>query len=112
MKYISLNEFNKTIRDNIWKVPHDIDRLTIYREITEKWLADHGIKYERLLMFKAQSWDERNESGISPEAMKGGYYKQAEWAKLFVESSDYQAQRIFRISGKPVFCVETNKLYS
>lgn len=87
-------------------------RLTIYREITEKWLADNGIKYDRLLMFKAKSWDERNESGVSPEAMKGGYYKQAAWAKLFVESNDYQAQRIFQISGKPVFCVETNKLYS
>ena len=81
------------------------------REITEKWLSDNGIKYGALSMFNANTWDERNDKGISPEAYKGIFYANNENYKLFVESSDYQAKRIFEISKKPVYSVETNKLY-
>ena len=86
-------------------------RLSKNRSITEDWLNRNGVKYGKLSMFKATTWDERNRSNISPEVFKGEYYKEQVWAKLFVESDDYQARRIFEISGKPVLCVETNKLY-
>ena len=87
-------------------------RLVKNQAVTEEWLKKWGIKCNRLLMFNAQSWDERNKKGISSEDMKGMYYKEQAWAILFVESDDYQARRIFEISGKPVYCVESNKLYS
>ena len=87
-------------------------RLCKNREITVKWLEEHNIKYGKLNMFKAGTWDERNQTGISSEEMKGAYYKKQDWALLFVESDDWQAREIFRISGKPVFCVESNKLYT
>ena len=86
-------------------------RLSKNREITEKWLSFQNIQYNELIMFNANSWKERYDSGISSEAFKATIYKERQTAKLFVESSDYQAQRIAKMSGKPVFCVETNKMY-
>lgn len=86
-------------------------RINKNKEITRKWLDDNGIMYNELITFNANSWDERHKSGISPEKYKGEYYKQHNNYKLFIESSDYQAKRIAEISSKPVYCVETNKLY-
>lgn len=86
-------------------------RLNANAERTKKWLKEHGVKYNKLSMFNAKTWEERNRTGITPEMMKGYHYKSQEWAKLFVESNDYQAQMIHKISGKPVYCVETNKMY-
>ena len=87
-------------------------RLSKNREITKKWLSDNMVSYKELIMFESDSYDERRRSGITPEKMKADYYKESEWAELFVESDDYQARRIFEMSGKPVYCVESNKLYS
>ena len=86
-------------------------RLSKNREITEKWLAEQSIQYNELIMFKADSWQERHDSRISSEMFKATIYAERPNAKLFVESSDYQAQRIAQMSAKPVFCVETNKMY-
>ena len=87
-------------------------RLIANADRTKKWLSEHGITYKKLSMFKANTWEERNAKGISPETMKGEHYKSQDWAKLFIESDDHQAQVIHEISGKPVYCVETNKMYS
>ena len=86
-------------------------RLIKNKEITEKWLHDNGVSYNELIMFDAMSWDERNKKNIPPEKYKADFYKQHDNYKLFVESNDYQAKRISEISGKPVYCVESNKLY-
>ena len=42
--------------------------------------------------------------------LKADMYAKGEWL-LFVESSDRQAQGIHAATGKPVICIETNKLY-
>lgn len=86
-------------------------RLSKYQEITEKWLKDNGIRYNAIIMFKGDSYKEREKSGISPEIMKGMIYKNNPNMILFVESDDWQAMNIHQISGKPVLCIETNKLY-
>lgn len=86
-------------------------RLNKNMDITKKWLNDNGIKYNHLIMFNANSWEERNEKGISPELYKASYYKQHNEYKLFIESNDNQAKKIAEISQKPCFCVETNKMY-
>lgn len=85
-------------------------RLIKNKDITEKWLEENGVKYNKLVMFNANSWEERNNSGISPELYKATFYKQNSYM-LFVESSDYQAKRIFEMTGKPVYSIEGNKLY-
>lgn len=86
-------------------------RLIKNKEITEKWLHDNGIRYNELIMFDANTWEERHRKGIPPGKWKGEYYKQNSKYNLFVESNDNQAKTIFEISGKPVYCVETNKVY-
>lgn len=86
-------------------------RLKRYREITETWLGEQGVKYGDIIMFPAMSWDERNRTGITPEQFKASHYSKSN-AKIFVESNDNQAQRIHDLSGKPVLCVETNKFYT
>ena len=86
-------------------------RLIKNREVTEKWLHDNNISYNELIMFNANTWDERNKMGIPSEVYKGEYYKNNNKYRLFVESSDFQAKRIAEISSKSVYCVETNKLY-
>ena len=86
-------------------------RLIKNKEITEKWLSDNGIKYNEIMMFNANSWDERNRSGITSEKYKADFYKSHSNYTLFIESSDFQAKRIAEMASKPVYCVETNKLY-
>ena len=86
-------------------------RLNIYRDITEKWLKDNGIKYNELTMFDAQSYDDRKLRNPNPSEYKAKYYKIHDNYKLFIESEDWQAQQISKISGKLVYCVGTNKLY-
>lgn len=86
-------------------------RLQKNEEITKQWLAKYNILYNALKTFPANSWEERNDSGISPELFKGTIYKKYDFFNLFVESNDYQAQQIAKISGKNVYCVETNKMY-
>ena len=86
-------------------------RLESNRAVTADWLSRQGVGYRRLNMFPADTWEQRNASGISPTKYKADYYRNQAWAKLFIESSDLQAQEISRLSGKPVYCIETNKLY-
>jgi len=86
-------------------------RLSKYAAITENWLKEQGIRYEQLIMFQGDSVKERYYSGISPEYMKGTLYKNDPDSILFIESDDWQAMNIHQISGKPVLCISTNKLY-
>ena len=86
-------------------------RLSINESIVRQWLDKHGIKYGALTMFPANTWEERHESGITPSAFKADIYGRRHWAKLFVESDDVQAKEIHDRTGKPVYCVESNKMY-
>ena len=86
-------------------------RLMKNIDITKTWLENNHIQYKELRLFPANSYEERARSGISPEKFKADYYNSCYWAKLFVESDDYQARRIFEMTKKPVYCVESNKLY-
>ena len=86
-------------------------RISKNMEITQKWLTDQGIQYDQLIMFKADSTEERNNSGVSPWQMKAKVYSEDNNAELFIESDDYQAQMIHQLTGKDVYCVSTNKYY-
>ena len=86
-------------------------RLVKNKEITEKWLNDNSINYGELIMFPANTWDERNNKNIMPEIYKANFYKSNDNYQLFVESSDYQAKKIAEVTNKPVYCIETNKMY-
>lgn len=85
-------------------------RLNKYRPETESFLKTLGLNKVHLYMYNAETYEKR--SKVPPYIYKGEFYKQATDFKLFVESSDYQARKINEISGKPVYCVETNKMYN
>ena len=86
-------------------------RLESNRAVTADWLARHGVRYKALTMFPARHYDERRASGVTPARFKANIYSQRGWARLFIESEDQQAREICRMSGKPVYCVESNNLY-
>ena len=87
-------------------------RLAKNIDITQKWLAEHNVKYKTLYTFNANSWEERNATGVTPEIYKASIYQNLDNFKLFVESDPKQAKAIHEISGKPVLCVGDNVLYS
>lgn len=83
-------------------------RLEKYRKPTEAWLKKHGVKYEKLIMLEGYTAEERVQAGIH------GQFKAQEYAKddyaLFVESNYNQALEINQLTGKPVYCIDSNVL--
>lgn len=85
-------------------------RLGKYWDVTERWLKRYGIKYHSMFMFKADNRESRNNS-ISPAQYKSYIYSKLPQAKLFIESEDFQASEICRLSNKPCYCYSTSKMY-
>lgn len=85
-------------------------RLEKYQNETSEFLSSVGLADATLYMFPAKTWQERHDSGITPWEYKARVYRDGYWM-LFIESSDNQARKIHDLTGKPVYCVETNKIY-
>lgn len=79
-------------------------RLEKYREETEIWLKNNGIKYDKLVMLDLPNAKARqkanNHGGHKAKEYKDNYYN------LFFESELHQAIEINRITQKPVFCTQ------
>ena len=86
-------------------------RLEKYRDVTEEWLGRMGINYGKLIMFPAATADERNRMCPSWR-FKAMIYKDHEWAHLFMESSDDQAEVIRTYAKKPCYAYDSGKLYT
>lgn len=84
-------------------------RLEKYRKQTEGFMLRNGIKNLNIKMYNAKTYEER--SKVKPEVYKANAYKNSD-AVLFVESNDRQAKAINAITGKPVYCITTNKVYN
>jgi len=86
-------------------------RLEKYRANTEAWLQKHGIQYNELVMLdlpdKATRMKMNNRGQYKAEA-----FKQRKDCTIFIESDRRQAQTIFELSGKTVYCVDTNEMYT
>lgn len=86
-------------------------RLEKYRASTEEWLKKHGIQYGELVMLnlpdKATRMKLNNRGGYKAEE-----YKKRPHCNIFIESARSQAQVIFEQSGKTVYCVDTNEMYT
>ncbi|MBY8082155.1 hypothetical protein KW484_13400 [Vibrio fluvialis] len=85
-------------------------RLERYRPETTKWLSDNGIEFQSLIMSNHESAEQRkkaNDHGYH----KGIIYKDSD-AILFIESDSKQAREISKISGKNVYCIDENKLFT
>ncbi len=84
-------------------------RLEKYRSLTIKWLEDNNIEFDSLIMMNLPNKDARIKAG-NHASFKAQIYKKSE-TQLFIESAEWQAKEIFRLSNKPVFCSENMKMY-
>ncbi len=85
-------------------------RLEKYRAQTEGWLERHGVRYGKLHMLDLPALEERHRLKIHHE-FKADIYSKEPLARLFIESEKKQAIEIMTLTGKPVYCIETNELY-
>lgn len=85
-------------------------RLEKYRSATVDWLSRHGIVYENLVMHPARSKEERMQ--LRDHAIRKAEHYHRSPCKVFIESSDWQAKEIYKISGKPVICTDTMVIYA
>lgn len=85
-------------------------RLEKYREETEAWLHKNNIQYNKLYMMDFASAQERRKLGNHAE-YKAKIYKQLKDTCWFIESNNFQAQRIAEMTGKGVFCIESRVFY-
>ncbi len=77
-------------------------RLEKYRPETERWLKQHRIQYDQLVMLDLPDMAARQKANSHSEH-KARVYQSGAWS-LFVESDDQQARAINQLTGKPVLC--------
>ena len=82
------------------------NRIERWRGVTDSWLKRHGVQYGELIMQQYPTAVERRR-GKDPGTYKAEHYINSD-ACLFIESNLAQAQKIYKISKKPVYCIETN----
>lgn len=85
-------------------------RLEKYRQETEQWLKRQGVRYGQLHMLDLPSAAERQRLRIHYR-FKAQVYSALPESTLFIESEKAQAVGIMQGTGKPVFCIETNRMY-
>ncbi len=83
-------------------------RLERHRSATEAWLQRHNISYDNLVMHPASTNADRKASG-GGGAFKGAFYRTVD-AGLFIESNQWEADQIARLTGKAVLCMDTRQM--
>jgi orotate phosphoribosyltransferase len=83
-------------------------RLEKYRSLTEKWLAQNGVRYKKLLMMDLPDKASRQAAG-GHATFKAMHYRNTK-AELFIESSRHQAMEIARLTGKSVYCMDSREM--
>lgn len=86
-------------------------RLEKYRKETEAWLRNHGIQYDELVMLNVPDKASRLRLACHADFKASEFTKRTE-STLFIESSISQAERIHELTGKSVYCVDTNEMLS
>jgi len=87
-------------------------RLERYRALTEAWLRQHGYKWTALVMMQYDTAEERRRYGRHAEWKAENYLRMGHSASLFIESSHVQAQKIFALTRRPVFCTDTWEMFT
>ena len=88
-------------------------RIEKYRPQTERWLHRQGVQYGKLVMLQAASKAERMQLMKSNGGRGGWKARELERTdcELYIESSRKQASIIAKLTGRPVWCVETRSLH-
>jgi uncharacterized HAD superfamily protein/hypoxanthine phosphoribosyltransferase len=85
-------------------------RLEKYRDLTAAWMAKHNIQYNELVMMQYDTMEERK-AAKAYGSFKADVYANSD-KTFFIESNEWTTAEIARLSGKPAFCIETQKVYS
>jgi len=83
-------------------------RLEKYRSLTEEWLCNNKIAYDKLIMLDLPSKEARLKANIH-SYFKARVYKETS-AKLFIESSASQAEEVAKFTNKYTYCSETGEM--
>lgn len=73
-------------------------------------VVKNNIQYEKLIMLNMATKEERQSAGIHSRH-KAEFYKRS-GCDLFVESDINQAIEIMKYTGKYVYCIDNNRMYS
>lgn len=84
------------------------NRLEKYRSITEFWLSNNHISYGSLFMCDLPSKEARVKANQHAE-FKAHIYLKTE-SVLFIESSEWQSNKIAKIANRPVYCTDIRKM--
>lgn len=80
-------------------------RLEKYRSITEEWLREHNVSYDKLVMMQYSTKEERVKANCHGQ-FKGEIFANSS-SNIFFESDYNQANTIKQMNpGKQVFCVD------
>lgn len=107
-----IDHISKSLPMNIINVPVKgfvTSRMEKYRSITEEWLKKHGFSYGTLYMCNYSNAIERRKLKRYGKD-KAEIYARSD-AILMIESSQSQANEIFNITQKPVYCTDINKMF-
>lgn len=83
-------------------------RLEKYRRQTEEWLSKNGVIYGELFMLDLPNKEERVRLNNHGD-FKAKIYSKLETSVLFIESNQKQAEKIAKLTNKPVVCVSNDE---
>jgi orotate phosphoribosyltransferase len=83
-------------------------RLERWRPETERWLAEHDVRYGELVMLDLATAEERRAAGAHARHKADVYTRTG--AQLFIESDYPQAVEIAARSGRQVFAVDRREM--
>ena len=93
------------------KIGHIVtSRLEKYRKETEYWLMKNNIEYGELHMLDLPTAEERQKLCNHAE-FKSSIYKKIKNATWFIESEKNQAEKIYELTNKTVFCIQNQEVY-
>lgn len=85
-------------------------RIEKYRKDTVDWLARHNVRYSKLIMHPAATPEERRKRN-DHAAQKAEAYNVAPNLHFFVESDVRQAAQIFKLTQRPVLCIDNMSVF-
>jgi orotate phosphoribosyltransferase len=103
-KYIEWVQNAKPYLIPKWTIPYIISgRLEKYRPQTEKWLKDHNVKYDKLILWNLSDKSQRTHHGVHKAEVLNGLNPKPLW---YVESLWNEAEVIYIKTKIPVLSVD------
>lgn len=88
-------------------------RLEKWRKETEGWLDKWGVRFDKLVMYPSVTGEERDGGeghSVNVAKFKAKVFHEERCA-IYFESCPVQSKIINSISGKPVICISTGKIF-